>query len=297
MPTLEEMRQQVVRHVNRALGRPAEEAPLIVTTSNVEDRVADLTLDAVARVVAETATTTVAAGELARVAMATQAAANGWDEEFHRQLERLRQVNYARGLHRNEAERVIDYEQRDRASAKAMNLLFACLSPAQRLTYQERRQIVVDGQYYRYVINCSGITGNVLAVDADGSSRMAICFYPENAHDLPFEDVYAAQKLSLESRERETLDAAHKWGEERLNLLARSQKEYLDYGWLAAHRERIRRDAMRREAACVPVDVRVRVMVDGVRVDTDIIDVTTLGDRTRQFAVVGRRTYTVDGPE
>lgn len=95
---------------------------------------------------------------------------------------------------------------REKAEERARQLLLSMLDARQRHDLVTRGGFFVKGSAgFRYFIRTSGRTGNVHWVDWKGQPRGTLCAAPD---DVPLSDVYVAQKLALETDEREFLRIA-----------------------------------------------------------------------------------------
>lgn len=96
------------------------------------------------------------------------------------------------------------------AQERARELLLSWLTPEQEKTFKEQRYFEVVGNHTGdvYRISTHTTTHNV-SVEKLGR-RVNYCAYPRNAHELPMEDIWLAQALSITSNEMAWLGVAIK---------------------------------------------------------------------------------------
>jgi hypothetical protein len=106
------------------------------------------------------------------------------------------------------------------AYSTAERLLLSYLNPVQARDYRERRRFGVTGSNGGcYIINCNGISGNVIQVhpggrklrgDSQACEVMRCCAYPDPTEDgpLPSPDIWLAQMLEIRCSELNFLKIA-----------------------------------------------------------------------------------------
>lgn len=100
--------------------------------------------------------------------------------------------------------------RRDSSESRGLRLLRDWLSPEQRVQFNQKNYFDVVGCYTgkRYRIHF-GINSNVVELDHTGRQVAGFCFLPMG--DLVAGDVMLAQKIALETNEKEALSVAKRF--------------------------------------------------------------------------------------
>ena len=100
--------------------------------------------------------------------------------------------------------------KRDTAKTRAEILLKSCLSDAQVRSLEDHGWFLIHGESGRRYRIHKGTAGNVVVLKDDGTSDHRLCFHPSMS--VPEADAMLAQKLMLESCEKEALKMANRNG-------------------------------------------------------------------------------------
>lgn len=119
-------------------------------------------------------------------------------EDLAQVLEPLEANLRLQALADHQAELERRYAERRKANARANALLRSILPPYEVGRLQERREIELDAGPYRWrLLGNRSYSGNVLVLGRGGAPMWGLCFYPDDAADLPLADVLLAQYLSI----------------------------------------------------------------------------------------------------
>ncbi|WP_300178320.1 hypothetical protein [Bradyrhizobium sp.] len=107
-----------------------------------------------------------------------------------------------------------DFHTQNTREARGLRLLRDWLSPDQRTQFDDRDHFEVigcdSGKRYRiYNRTTTGVMPNIHEIDEVGRSKMAWCFLPTGK--LVAGDIMLAQKIALETNERNALAVANRF--------------------------------------------------------------------------------------